>query len=104
MAALRFLAALFLLIATLALVTDVTPWLQGSGPFTAAACLDHWDMISPASREAAERAFAESSTPWLWTWILSPVLSLPTFVLFGVLGVLSGYAGRHRHRINIYQN
>lgn len=104
MAALRFLAALFLLVATVALVSDATPWLTGTGSFTATAFSEQWARVSPSSLKAAQEAVSRSAAPWVWDGLLGHLIGAPTFVLFGGLAVLLGYAGRRRRRVNIYQN
>jgi hypothetical protein len=104
MAVLRFLSALFLLVATVALVADATPPLAGTAPFAATPLVEHWKEIAPGSLEAAKAAIEGSSAPWAWEDLIAPVVGVPTFVLFGVLGLACGYGGRRRRRVNIYVN
>ena len=104
MAAFRFLAALFLLVATVALVSDATPWLTGTGGFAATAFSEQWARVSPSSLKAAQEAVSRATAPWVWDGVLGHLIGVPTFVLFGVLAACSGYAGRRHRRVNIYQN
>lgn len=104
MAVFRFLSALFLLVAAVALVADATPPLAGSGPFAATAFSEHWTEIAPSSLDAAKEAITRSSAPWVWDTLIASVIHQPTFALFGALALLCGYGGRRRHRINIYVN
>lgn len=104
MPVLRLLAGLCLLIAVLALVADASPWLGRSGDFDATSLAAHWKQIAPGSLERAEAAVVRSSPPWLWDPLVRSLIGLPTFVLFGGLGLLLGFLGRRRRRINIYAN
>jgi hypothetical protein len=105
MVVLRFLASLFLLIATVALVSDVTRATTGQAPaFTATAVGKHLADAAPATLNLARGAVSRSSVPWMWEALIAPLLRVPTFVLFGLLAALCGYAGRRRRRIDIFTN
>lgn len=102
--ALRFLAGIFLLIATVAVVSDLSPALSGAGAFEPTALAEHWSQVGPASFNAARAALSKSATPWVWDSVLEPLLSWPTFLLFGALALLCGYAGRRRREVKIFVN
>ena len=104
MAALRFLASLFALVAVVALVTDATPAWNGTGPFEATSVIGHWKELAPVSLEAAQEAIIQSTPAWVWNTVVLSLLNLPTFVLFGLLAILSGYLGRHRHSLKVHIN
>jgi hypothetical protein len=104
MTVLRFLASLFLLVAVIALASDATPPLSGVGPFKATSIAKHWGDISPASLAAAKTTVSDATFPWVWDYMLAPLLALPTFLMFGLLALAAGYAGRRRHKVNIYVN
>ena len=99
----RFLAALFLLVATIALVFDATPPVYGAGSFEATALSAHWQDLAPNSFEAAQTAVSRV-TPWIWDGLIAPLIDLPTFVIFGALALLSGYAGRRRRTVRVFVN
>jgi hypothetical protein len=103
MAALRFLAAVFLLVAAIALVVDASPAIYGAGPFRATSLSVHWKDVAPRAFDAAQTAIS-SLSPWVWESLIRPILALPTFVIFGALAVLSGYAGRRRKSVRIFVN
>ena len=103
MAVFRFLSAVFLLVATIALVVDASPPIYGAGSFQATSLAAHWQDLGPSSYEAARKAVS-SFAPWLWNSAISPMLDVPTFVTFGVLAILSGYAGRRRRTVTIFVN
>jgi hypothetical protein len=104
MAALRFLSGLFLLVAVVALVSDATGPLAGEGSFVATPFSEHWREFAPSSIAAAKAAVIRSAPPWVWDVLIAGVIDRPTFVLFGVLALAAGYAGRRRSTINIYVN
>ncbi len=104
MAALRFLSALFLLVAVVALVADATPPLAGARPFVATSFAEHWTDLAPSSIAAARAATVSTTAPWVWDTLIVGVISQPTFVLFGLLALAAGYAGRRRSHINIFVN
>lgn len=103
MAVFRFLAAVFLLVAAIALVVDATPATYGAGPFKATSLGANWQDLAPSAFEAAKKAVTGVS-PWTWESLITPVLAMPTFVTFGVLALLSGYAGRRRRTVRIFVN
>jgi hypothetical protein len=103
MAVFRFLAAVFLLAATIALVSDATPAVYGAGEFTATSLAGHWADMAPSSLEAAKKAVT-GFAPVLWSGVVGPVLALPTFVLFGLLALGSGFLGRRRRAVRIFVN
>jgi hypothetical protein len=103
MAVFRFLAAVFLLVATVALVVDATPAVYGAGDFTPTALSAHWKELGPSSFVIARRAVSEAA-PWAWKSVIGPFLEVPTFVTFGVLALLSGYAGRRKRSVRIFVN
>ncbi len=99
----RFLAAVFLLAATIALVVDATPLLYGAGAFKATALGAHWQELAPSSFEASRQAVTRLG-PWIWPGVIAPLLAVPTFVTFGGLALLSGYIGRRRRSVRIFVN
>lgn len=103
MAVFRFLSAVFLLVATVALVVDATPASYGVGSFHATSLAGHWKELAPSSFEVARRSVIDAA-PWLWESLIRPILDVPTFVAFGALALLSGYAGRRRRTVRIFVN
>ncbi len=99
----RFLAAVFLLVATVALVVDATPAVYGAGPFQATSLAEQWKELGPSSFEVARHAVLEKA-PWLWSGFLRPLLDIPTYWAFGALALLSGYIGRRRRTVRIFVN
>jgi len=104
MAVLRFLSALFFLIAVTALAADATLLLAGDLTFRPASLQQRWSEIAPAVLNSVQMSLANQQLSWVWTMVISPLLSLPAVFLFAALGLLFGYAGRHRRRINVFVN
>lgn len=104
MAALRFLAALFLLVAVIAIVADATPAITGSGHFAPKSVTQHWTELSPSTLEAAKSSLTRATMPAVWAALSGSILALPTFVVFAMTAAICGYAGRHRRRVNVYVN
>lgn len=102
--ALRFLAFVFILIATIAFVADATPAFDGFGPFEPTLLVEHWAALAPKSVAAAERAVSNATHPLIWQYAVSPVISLPTYFLFGALGILAAFIGQRREQLNVFTN
>jgi hypothetical protein len=100
MTALRFLAGLFLMAALIALVSDATRPLLGMGPFVPTSLGKLWAETAPKSLAAVRQGLP----PILWTSLVAALLRLPTFVLLGLIGIVLGYLGRRRSRVDIYIN
>jgi hypothetical protein len=104
MAVLRFLSALFFLLALVALAADATPLLAGEFKIHAVSAHQRWSEIAPAVLASAEASLARHGLSWLWGSFVMPVLSLPTFALFSGLALTLGYAGRRRREIKVFVN
>lgn len=104
MLALRFLATLFLLVATIVFVADVTPFAAGTGPFKTTTLLGHWRELAPDTLKAAKAGVSRATAPVVWDGIAAVMGAAPTFLLFAALGLASGYLGRRRHSVKPFAN
>lgn len=95
---LRLLAALFLLLAVVLFFAGTAG--SGVGSSTAA----HWQAVSPSSYAAFAASVTRNLGAWVWNPMLSSILALPAYVLFGFLAVILGFAGRRRRVVNVYVN
>jgi hypothetical protein len=104
MAVLRFLASLFALVAVVALVTDATPALTGTGPFKATSVVGYWRELAPSTLLTARAAVTRMTFPWVWDPVIASVLGLPAAALFGGLALVCGYFGRRREQMKLHVN
>lgn len=102
---LRFLAALFALIAVIAFASDFSH--QGAGGqtgFRATSLMVHWQEFAPSLLASTKASIARSASPLVWDPLLLTLLGFPTFAIFAVLAALAGYASRPRKQVRIFVN
>lgn len=104
MTALRFLATLMFLIATLALLSDVTPTLYDQASFKATTIEEHWNMLSPKTLSNFKETSSTHLSQNFFERFEKIFFKLPTFFVFGLLGLLMAFLGRRRHKIKIFIN
>jgi hypothetical protein len=105
MGLLRFLAGVLLLIAVIAAIYDGTRLFESkAGEITMTSLGEHWSKVAPVSLKNAQAAVRRYSHPLLWDALIQRLLQLPTWLVFGTLGLLVGYLGRRRRRINVFAN
>jgi len=100
---LRFLAGVFLLIAVIAAVNDVTRS-QSADKAVMTSTYEHWSKLAPVTLAAAKGAVERRVHPVVWSWGVGPLLQLPAWGLFGLFALLCALAGRRRREINIFAN
>ncbi|HWB47232.1 MAG TPA: hypothetical protein VG900_17505 [Hyphomicrobiaceae bacterium] len=100
---LRFLAGVMLLVAVLAGVYDATRSMAADR-YLATSCLDHWSHIAPDNLAKVRTLVRRNVAPAAWDAGIVKVLELPAWALFGGAGLLLGYAGRRRRRVNVFAN
>jgi hypothetical protein len=103
-AVLRFLASLFALVAVVALVADLTPALNGTGPFWSHSVISYWTELAPAALLATRANITALTFPWVWNPVLLSILTAPMSVLFAGLAVVCGYFGRRREQMKVHVN
>ncbi len=104
MAALRFLAALFAIVALVSLAVDATPTLTSSAPFSPRSVAAQWQAIAPKTFAGARESVSSTLSPSVWNLMESSLLAIPSFAMFGLLAALCGYLGRRRRRVEIFVN
>ncbi|MFN0219953.1 MAG: hypothetical protein ACKVP4_14200 [Hyphomicrobium sp.] len=101
---LRFLAALLALISVIAIAADWSaPALNGMQP-AAKSLLDHLNTFTPALVSAMRAAVIRAIGDAAWDPVLTSVLNLPSSLLFAILALLAGFAGRPRRQVRIFIN
>lgn len=101
---LRFLAALFALVAVIACASDLTRYGPGGPQFAATALRDHIMELSPSLFAGLRSTVSKAAGAAAWDGVALGFLSLPTFLIFGLLAAIAGYAGRPRERVRIFVN
>ncbi len=103
MAVLRLLAWLFLLLAVIALVSDLTR-ANATGTFVHTSLYAYWELQAPQSLASFARFVQRTLHARLWDPVLVRVLVLPAWGVLGALGLLLGVLARKKRRVNIYAN
>jgi len=105
MGLLRFLAGLLLLVAVIAAIYDGTRALESRGAeFTMTSLGEQWSKVAPISHKNAQAAVRRYTHPLVWDGLIQRLLLLPTWAVFGSLGLVAAYAGRRRRRVNVFAN
>jgi hypothetical protein len=100
---LRALAWVFLLLAAIALVNDITRS-SFSSSLVLTSTLAHWKTFFPQSLTGFVTFLQKSLHPFVWDPLVVRVLVLPAWFTFGALGIACGLLGRKKRRINIFAN
>jgi hypothetical protein len=103
MAALRFRGSVFLLLAAVILIADITNTRGAAASGFAVSMAKHWASLAPATLAAAQKSI-QSTSPVLWDPIVKTLLAVPAWALFAFLGGLMAWIGRRRRRVNIFVN
>jgi hypothetical protein len=103
MPALRFLGGLFLLLAVVILVADVTNARGPGSSGLAVSAAKHWSNLAPSTLAASQKS-VQAISPLLWDPLLKTLLAIPAWCLFALTGGALSYAARRRRRVNIFTN
>ena len=103
MVLLRLFAGAFLLLASLALISDVTRSLN-TRTTAVTSVAAHWRALSPQSLASAQTLVKTRAHPLVWDPVIWRILLLPAWFLFGALGLGLALLGRRRRRANIFIN
>jgi hypothetical protein len=101
---LRFLAALFALLALISLAADVSAPTVASEGFVPMSLMQHLHASVPSFLAALEHSVSRSISPLAWDPVLTSILGLPASLLFLALSIVCGLAGRPRRRVQIFIN
>ena len=102
---LRVLGVWSLLAAMVALTVDGTQSLATSdGQWIVTPLGAHWFKLHAASLSISQAAIERHVAPWLWDPVILTLLQIPTWVFFGVLGLLLYWIGRRRKQLDVFQN
>ncbi|MGL4398002.1 MAG: hypothetical protein ACRCS9_15810 [Hyphomicrobium sp.] len=98
----RFLSALFALLAAITFIADIP--VDDAGPSASRSLLDHIAVLAPSLGEGLQNTVVRTFSPTMWDPVLKSILGQPAWLLFGVLALLFGIAGRPRRTVGIYVN
>lgn len=100
---LRFLSALFALLAVLAVTAD---WSRPAGDGTSGAIslLEYLSVFTPSMIASAKSSIGSSLGAAAWDPVMTTILGLPAWLIFAVVAVIAGYAGRPRRAVRIFIN
>lgn len=101
--ALRTLAGILLVFATIAAVADLTRYAQGQ-PLQMTSIYAHWLAVAPQSLKSVAQFVQRYTHPYFWDPVIVRLLVLPTWFVLAALGVVAGILGRRRRRVAIYSN
>jgi hypothetical protein len=101
---LRIVGVWLLLVAMVAAVVDATKSLAGGGAWVVTPMGQQWQALSPKTFDDARAAVGSHVSPFLWDPILTTILGAPTWVVFGILGVLLYWLGQKRKQVEVFIN
>ena len=101
--ALRIFARILLLVAVVALVYDGTRTLAGGSGIVLSSLAEHWQALAPRSLMWLHGVVGRSLPAQIWEIVMRG-LTLPAWLVLGVLGLLLAWIGRKRERVTIYAN
>ena len=104
MAALRFLASVFLLMAAVVLVADMTVARPGTSSGLLTSLGQHWQTLAPQGMAAAQKGMQAGALKHVWGYLIRPLLAMPSWLLFLAIGLAFAYVGRRRRKVNVFIN
>jgi hypothetical protein len=101
---LRIMGVWLLLLAMIAAVVDATKSLAGGGAWVVTPMGQQWQALSPETLRDAKAAIESSVSPMVWDPVMTTILDAPTWVVFGILGVLLYWLGQKRKQVEVFIN
>ncbi len=101
---LRIIGVWLLLLAMVAAVVDATKSLAGGGTWVVTPMGEQWKSLDAASLEATKGWLVASVGPFIWDPVMATILQAPTWVVFGILGVLLYWLGQKRKPVEVFIN
>jgi uncharacterized membrane protein YfcA len=100
---LRFLAALFALLAVIAFAADFAN-APASNSWISYSLLEHLQNFAPSLVASLKSQLTRAFGEWAWSPLMTGLLGLPAYLLFAAMALICGYAGRPRRRVQIFVN
>ena len=101
---LRIFGVWLLLLAMVAAVVDATKSLAGGGAWVVTPMGEQWQALSPETLQDVKAAIETNVGPFLWDPVMTTILHAPTWVVFGILGVLLYWLGQKRKPVEVFIN
>jgi hypothetical protein len=101
---LRIFGVWLLLLAMVAAVVDATKSLAGGGAWVVTPMGEQWHALSPETLRDAKAGIETNVGPFLWDPVMTTILHAPTWVVFGILGVLLYWLGQKRKPVEVFIN
>jgi hypothetical protein len=101
---LRILGVWLLLLAMVAAVVDATKSLAGGGAWVVTPMGQQWRELAPETLNVSKAWIETNAGKWLWDPFILGILSAPTWVVFGILGVFLYWLGQKRKEVEVYIN
>jgi hypothetical protein len=101
---LRILGVWLLLVAMVAAVVDATKSLAGGGAWVVTPMGEQWRQLSPSTLEIAREWVLKHAGTFVWDPVIVTILSAPTWVVFGILGVFFYWLGQKRKPVEVFIN
>ncbi len=102
--AVRFISAVLILAAVIAATADFTRWQVGDTTPSFHSLAHHIQAVAPATFKGLAQSISQALHPVVWDYGVYLVLSLPAWLLFGVIGLAIALAGREPRRVNVFIN
>src|SRR4029078_10424695 len=100
----RVVGVWFLLLAMVAAVVDATKSLAGGGAWVVTPMVAQWQALKANSLAAPKACISTNLGPFVWDPVMTPILHAPTWVVFGILGVLLYWLGQKRKPVEVFIN
>jgi hypothetical protein len=101
---LRILGVWLLLLAMVAAVIDATKSLAGGGAWVVTPMGEQWQALNAESLAATKAWIETNAGALLWDPVIASILQAPTWVVFGILGVLLYWLGQKRKPVEVFIN
>ena len=101
---LRIFGVWLLLLAMVAAVVDATKSLAGGGAWVVTPMAEQWQALNADSLAATKAWVGTNLGPFVWDPVMTTILHAPTWVVFGILGVLLYWLGQKRKPVEVFIN
>jgi hypothetical protein len=101
---LRIIGVWLLLLAMVAAVIDATKSLAGGGQWVVTPMGEQWKQLAPDTLTAAQAWVESHAGKFLWDPVIVTILHAPTWVVFGIIGVLLYWLGQKRKPVEVFIN